>query len=1449
YTAAAATLSFAPGTTEQSVAVEIAGDLEEERTEHFAVELSAAVGGEILDGHAEATLYDNDGWYLNGDPRPIPDQCIELTAGDRRQEASAWKKQLLDLGESFDKTFRVFLGDYDEGGDGMVFALQTKGSSALGTLGMGYYGISPSVGVELDTDESAGDHLAIDLNGSLSHVSAAVEAAGENIEDGREHELRLIWNVAAKVLDVHFDHEELLIYEKDLLGSVFGFEPLVYYGFTSQTISGSLQRHYFCPTLTCYGDGEAPRISIGDATVEEGDAGTVGASFPVTLSCPTDQEVRVEYATTDDTAIAGSDYQAAAGTVTFQPGETSRHVTVEVKGDPDGEATERFFIRLSDPVGAEVRYHEGVGTILSDDALFLLEGKRYAEGEPHHGGEFLEVSLLGPITREAKVRIKTVTGTTSENDHSSLNHTETFKPGETNKLLEIRIKGDVLVEDDENFFITFSDMVHGTAINDPVEFWMEDDDDAVCPTGVNLVVNGSGEIPMIGEEIPGWTPVGGSGWRIVSGGADWLGGHLEANCGGGNELYQDVDLSTYARQIDRGDLTLRFEGLMMEFTIAERGDLVVEALAAGRQNVLDRFDGREYVPAAYKHNRLYARVARIFLPPAGTRWIRLRLLTGCTTAFDAITLQTLRAPALMVDDVAVVEGDAGTTRADFQVRLLCASDHQVSVDYLTADDTAQTPGDYQPTQGRLVFEPGELSRLVGVEVRGDTLTEGDETFFLHLANSLEAGIGDGEGVATIVDDEVFLSIADATVVEGDGGTTAAVFTVSLSAASELEVRVDYATESGSATAGSDFLESSGTLVFAPGERSRELTVAVLGDELPEPDESFEVHLSDPIRASLATSVATGWIRDDELTFSIGDGAVVEGDVGTAAMTFEVSLSGPSAETTSVAYATHDGTAVAGEDYQTTSGTLSFAPGEILEYLEVTVLGDTVAEATEFFVVELSDPVAANVGDGEATGLITDDDDCAGPNLLLNPGFEQDLVAGEIPQWTEHAGTAWGTLITNPFAGRYYAHPGGSGPEPAELRQEVEVSAYAPSIDRGIQRFLFEGTVRSKTPGGTDEVDPTRLVVEYRDAGGENLLGVFDSGEMINTDGWRQVVDLRPAPVGTRSIRVRLISRSANGSGHIYGYFDALALRSLGIPMLSVDDLELAEGDDDPVDAVFTMQLTCGGEKSVSVDYATADGRATAGVDYQPIAGTLSFAAGETELPLVVVTEGDYENEVLEEFYLELSNPVDLVVLDPVAEVRLRDADPARPPVPPGGGPGPGPGMGSGWFYTLDEDFELGHRMSVEYTTPPGDQLQIDVERHIFSNIWIAASDRGTIVKIDVDSGEILGEYSTNPDNEGGSDPSRTTVTLDGSVWVANRNGESVAHIGLPELSQCVDRNGNGMIDTSTGYGEILPWPNPGHVDTWGGVSTAEDECILHYVRVNSSGTRHISVTRDNSIWV
>src|SRR5262249_20446176 len=119
-----------------------------------------------------------------------------------------------------------------------------------------------------------------------------------------------------------------------------------------------------------------PSIDLDDVSVTEGNAGTTEATFTVQLSAPSRETVTVDYATADGSAIAGSDYQSASGTLTFDPGQTSQTITVLVNGDTIFEKNETFTVNLSNPVNANIDRGTGTGTILNDDAppgLFINE--------------------------------------------------------------------------------------------------------------------------------------------------------------------------------------------------------------------------------------------------------------------------------------------------------------------------------------------------------------------------------------------------------------------------------------------------------------------------------------------------------------------------------------------------------------------------------------------------------------------------------------------------------------------------------------------------------------------------------------------------------------------------------------------------------------------------------------------------------------------------------------------------------------------------------------------------------------------------------------------------------------------------------------------------------------------------------------------------------------------
>ena len=202
-------------------------------------------------------------------------------------------------------------------------------------------------------------------------------------------------------------------------------------------------------------------------------------------------------------------------------------------------------------------------------------------------------------------------------------------------------------------------------------------------------------------------------------------------------------------------------------------------------------------------------------------------------------------PSLKISDATVTEGNAGTRNAAFTVTLSAPSDQPITVRYATADGTARAGADYQAAAGTLTFAPGETSKTVAVPVVGDRVVEPNETFFIRLIDPANAWIADDLGLGTVVDDEPRLAINGASVTEGKNGTKAMTFTVTLSAAYDQAVTVNFATRDGTASAGEDYVARSGTLRFAPGETTKTITVMINGDRKKEADEYFDVLLSAP----------------------------------------------------------------------------------------------------------------------------------------------------------------------------------------------------------------------------------------------------------------------------------------------------------------------------------------------------------------------------------------------------------------------------------------------------------------------------------------------------------------------------------------------------------------------------------------------------------------------------
>ena len=220
------------------------------------------------------------------------------------------------------------------------------------------------------------------------------------------------------------------------------------------------------------------------------------------------------------------------------------------------------------------------------------------------------------------------------------------------------------------------------------------------------------------------------------------------------------------------------------------------------------------------------------------------------------------------------------------------------------------------------------------------------------------------------------------------------FTVTLSEAGGSDISVNYETTDGSATEGTDYVATSGTLTIVAGNTEARIAVPITNDDLREADETFTVTLSDPSNAILETETATGTIVNDDTLSSIAiedSDPVAESDTGdTTEAVFTVTMSPANGRTVTVNYTTADGTAKGGSDYQTETGTLTFAEGETSKTISVSVNGDEDAEANETFSVILRDPSPnAELEKAQARAVIRNDDE-----LVVMPSSPETLFVGE-----------------------------------------------------------------------------------------------------------------------------------------------------------------------------------------------------------------------------------------------------------------------------------------------------------------------------------------------------------------------------------------------------------------------------------------------------------------------
>lgn len=694
-------------------------------------------------------------------------------------------------------------------------------------------------------------------------------------------------------------------------------------------------------SATITDNDDPPSVSIAHASAAE-DAGMM--PFAVTLSPASGKTVKVTYATEDDSPVSaevGSDYTAKTEELIFKPGEISKNATVAIANDTTDENNETFKVRLSAPVEASLGSALATGTINDNDGpptVNIENANAVSEG----GVANFTVRLMAPSVNVVRVDFTTENGTAvAPGDYTAKAGFVQWNPGETSpQTVTVQTVDDTGAaardEPNETFRILISNPQNakiGSAVGNGT---INDNDDPPTARIANApdVTEGGTAKFTVTLDGPSGRDVRVS-YRTADGNAV-AGSDYEGKAPGS------------VRTIPAGETTADIEVKTTDDTASE-GDETFQVLLG---------DPNETV--------------KIGSPNAATAVIK-----------DNDALRTVS-----ITGAEVTEGDDGTVNLDFKVKLSGTTSQRVEVTAVTQDGSAVSSSDYQFKSVPIVWAPNtpaaELEKTFRVLVNGDILDEPQETFTVKLESPQNATIVTAQATGTIKDNDnrSGLSISDASVNEPSSGGATLTFTVKLSPVSARAVRVNWTTANGTASAGSDYTASAGALDFAPGETSKDVSVAVTGDTVNEENETLMVNLSGETGAGIADAQGIGTIVDKNAppSLSIDDLLTREGETAT----FTITLSGNTLRTVTVVAKTIEGSAKEGTDFHARRSVLTFAPGETSKTFLVPGIDDAVSEPIETYSVGLEDATNATVTKSRGTATIDASDQAKVTNQPLPP---------------------------------------------------------------------------------------------------------------------------------------------------------------------------------------------------------------------------------------------------------------------------------------------------------------------------------------------------------------------------------------------------------------------------------------------------------------------------------